>query len=188
MKISSTILLNFLFLLVVSCSSSAKDLSGDSSLGNIEEASLTDECLEDCSNSGVSLSDDDTPETEESNSVFQIKGLGCNSLQYGTGFFVEENIVVTSAHVVAGVNSPEIFYNGIGFDLDFIFKPIREFLGVDTPNAPTSTKIIVLPSVKQTAQQPSTQVGNEIPNFKISSGVKMRGLVGKALGIEDLVS
>ena len=75
-----------------------------------------------------------------------------------------------------------------GFDLDFIFKPIREFLGVDTPNAPTSTKIIVLPSVKQTAQQPSTQVGNEIPNFKISSGVKMRGLVGKALGIEDLVS
>ena len=75
-----------------------------------------------------------------------------------------------------------------GFDLDFIFKPIREFLGVDTPNAPTSTKIIVLPSVKQTAQQPSTQVDNEIPNFRISSGVKMRGLVGKALGIEDLVS
>ena len=37
---------------------------------------------------------------------------------------MEENIVVTSAHVVAGVNSPEIFYNGIGFDLDFIsFDP-----------------------------------------------------------------
>ena len=75
-----------------------------------------------------------------------------------------------------------------GFDLDFIFKPIREFLGVDTPNTPTSTKIIVLPTVKQTAQQPSTQVDNEIPNFKISSSVKMRGLVGKALGIEDLVT
>ena len=75
-----------------------------------------------------------------------------------------------------------------GVDLDFIFKPIRQFLGVDTPNAPTSTKIIVLPAVKQTAQQPSTQVDNEIPNFKISSGVRMRGLVGKALGIEDLVS
>ena len=75
-----------------------------------------------------------------------------------------------------------------GFDLDFIFNPIREFLEVDTPNTPTSTKIIVLPAVKQTAQQPSTQVDNEIPNFKISSGVRMRGLVGKALGIEDLVS
>ena len=75
-----------------------------------------------------------------------------------------------------------------GFDLDFIFKPIRQFLGVDTPNAPTSTKIIVLPAVKQTAQQPSTQVDNEIPNFKISSGVRMRGRVGEALGIKDLVS
>ena len=124
MKISSTILLNFLFLLVVSCSSSAKDVSGDSSIENTEESFLIDECLEDCSNSGFSLLDDDTPEMEESNSVFLIKGLGCNSLQYGTGFFVEENIVVTSAHVVAGVNSPEIFYNGIGFDLDFIsFDP-----------------------------------------------------------------
>ena len=75
-----------------------------------------------------------------------------------------------------------------GVDLDFIFKPIRQFLGIDTPNAPTSTKIIVLPAVKQTAQQSGTQVDNEIPNFRISSGVKMRGLVGKALGIEDLVS
>lgn len=75
-----------------------------------------------------------------------------------------------------------------GVDLDFIFKPIRQFLGIDTPNAPTSSKIIVLPAVKQTAQQPSTQVDNDIPTFKISSGVKMRGLVGKALGIEDLVS
>ena len=73
-------------------------------------------------------------------------------------------------------------------NLDSIFKPVRRFLGVDTPNSPTSTKIIVLPAVKETAQQPSTQVDNEIPNFKISSGVRMRGLVGKALGIEDLVS
>ena len=75
-----------------------------------------------------------------------------------------------------------------GFDLDFIFKPIRRFLGVDTPNVPTKTSFIVLPTIQEKAQQPSTQVGNEIPNFKISSGVRMRGLVGKALGIEDLVS
>ena len=75
-----------------------------------------------------------------------------------------------------------------GFDLDIIFKPIRRFLGVDTPNVPTKTSFIVLPTIKETAQQPGTQVGNEIPNFKISSGVRMRGLVGKALGIEDLVS
>ena len=41
-------------------------------------------------------------------------------MQYGTGFFVEENIVVTNAHVVAGVNSPRIIHNGNGYDLDFI--------------------------------------------------------------------
>jgi len=75
-----------------------------------------------------------------------------------------------------------------GVDLDFIFNPIREFLGVDTPNVPTKTSFIVLPTIQEKAQQPGVQVGNEIPNFKISSGVRMRGLVGKALGIEDLVS
>jgi len=75
-----------------------------------------------------------------------------------------------------------------GVDLDFIFKPIRQFLGIDTPNVPTKTSFIVLPTIQEKAQQPGTQVGNEIPNFKISSGVRMRGLVGKALGIEDLVS
>ena len=76
-----------------------------------------------------------------------------------------------------------------GINLDFIFKPLRQFLGVDTPNAPTSTKIIVLPPIKQQAKQPTTtQTSNEIPDFRVSSGVQMRGLVGKALGIEDLVS
>jgi hypothetical protein len=75
-----------------------------------------------------------------------------------------------------------------GVDLDFIFKPIREFLRIDTPNVPTKTSFIVLPTIQEKAQQPGVQVDNEIPNFKISSGVRMRGLVGKALGIEDLVS
>ena len=75
-----------------------------------------------------------------------------------------------------------------GVDLDSVFKPIRRFLGVGTPNVPTKTSFIVLPTIQEKAQQPRTQVGNEIPNFKISSGVRMRGLVGKALGIEDLVS
>ena len=75
-----------------------------------------------------------------------------------------------------------------GINLDFIFKPLRQFLGVDTPNVPTSTKIIVLPPIKQQAKQPTTtQTSNEIPDFRVSSGVQMRGLVGKALGIEDLV-
>ena len=74
-----------------------------------------------------------------------------------------------------------------GFDLDIIFKPIRRFLGVDTPNVPTKTSFIVLPTIQEKSEQPDVQVDNEIPNFKISSGVRMRGLVGEALGIKDLV-
>ena len=75
-----------------------------------------------------------------------------------------------------------------GIDLDFIFKPIRQLFGVDTPYAPTSSKIIVLPPIRQQAKQPTkTQISNEIPDFRVSSGVQMRGLVGQALGIKDLV-
>ena len=77
----------------------------------------------------------------------------------------------------------------VGDNFKFIFDSIRNLLPVGTPNVPTSSKIIVLPPIKQQAQQPTTtQTSNEIPDFKVSSGVKMRGLVGKALGIEDLVS
>lgn len=105
MKITSIILLNFLLLLVASCASSGKELTNELLHSNSAEHSQPDSEITD---------------SEEEGSVFQIKGLGCNSLQYGTGFFIEENIVVTNAHVVAGVNSPRIIHNGNGYDLDFI--------------------------------------------------------------------
>ena len=105
MKITSIILLNFFLLLVVSCASSGKEETNQSLRSNSEEHSQLDSEITDL---------------EQKGSVFQIKGLGCNSLQYGTGFFIEENIVVTNAHVVAGVNSPRIIHNGNGYDLDFV--------------------------------------------------------------------
>ena len=105
MKITSIILLNFFLLVVVACTSSGKEATNESLSVNKEEYSQLNSELTD---------------SEQKGSVFQIKGLGCNSLQYGTGFFVEKNIVVTNAHVVAGVNSPRIIHNGDGYDLDFI--------------------------------------------------------------------
>ena len=96
--------------------------------------------------------------------------------------------VTSSKSDVTGKSESSIDNRFSGVDLEFIFKPIREFLRIDTPNIPTKTSFIVLPTIQEKAQQPGVQVGNEIPNFKISSGVRMRGLVGKALGIEDLVS
>ena len=105
MKINSIILLKFLLLLLASCASSEKEETHESFSTNNEQYSQLHAEIADLDQQG---------------SVFQIKGLGCNSLQYGTGFFVEENTVVTNAHVVAGVNSPRIIHNGDGYDLDFV--------------------------------------------------------------------
>ena len=73
-----------------------------------------------------------------------------------------------------------------GFDLDFIFKPIREFLGVDTPNVPTETRNFVLPPVSSPQQNQSSSQTNDVPNFSVVSGNKMRDLISMDLGISDL--
>jgi S1-C subfamily serine protease len=41
-------------------------------------------------------------------STFRIVGQACDSIQEGSGFLVEDGYVVTNAHVVAGVSSPEV--------------------------------------------------------------------------------
>ena len=124
MKILSAILLNFVFLSIISCTSPEKETQSELLVENIEEPSFSDVCLDDCPKEKSVKLNNGARDSEWDDSVFQIKGLGCNSLQYGTGFFIQENVVVTSAHVVAGVNSPEIFHNGNGFSLKFIsFDP-----------------------------------------------------------------
>ncbi len=41
-------------------------------------------------------------------SVVKIQGEGCGGMVFGSGFVVENEVVVTNAHVVAGVASPEV--------------------------------------------------------------------------------
>ncbi len=41
-------------------------------------------------------------------SVVRVRGLGCKASQVGTGFVVKKGLVVTAAHVVAGLASPEV--------------------------------------------------------------------------------
>lgn len=43
-------------------------------------------------------------------SVVRVSGEACSFEKYGTGFFASSGIVVTNAHVVAGVASPNISY------------------------------------------------------------------------------
>jgi S1-C subfamily serine protease len=41
-------------------------------------------------------------------SVVKIQGAGCGGLVFGSGFVAAPNLVVTNAHVVAGIKSPQI--------------------------------------------------------------------------------
>ena len=71
-----------------------------------------------------------------------------------------------------------------------LINTLRRFLPLPTPNQTSSSNIIVLPSVKQDTSNKAPVQSNKapIPEFTVSSGIKMRTLVGKSLGIEDLVS
>lgn len=42
------------------------------------------------------------------NSTVRIVGVGCGGVQTGSGFVVSSNLVLTNAHVVAGISSPEV--------------------------------------------------------------------------------
>ena len=45
-------------------------------------------------------------------SVARVNGLGCTASQVGTGFVVAPGLIVTAAHVVAGLSAPEIDLGG----------------------------------------------------------------------------
>lgn len=45
---------------------------------------------------------------EDEKSVVKIEGRGCGGIVDGSGFVVAKNMVVTNAHVVAGIHNPEV--------------------------------------------------------------------------------
>ena len=113
-----TLLTVFLF---VSCASSTTEKI--STQLPLEKASNPD-CLDDCDALKKIDSEKLANEVNKDRSVFQIRGLGCNFLQFGTGFFVEKDLLITNAHVVAGVNLPVILYEGKEHVLELVsFDP-----------------------------------------------------------------
>lgn len=44
----------------------------------------------------------------DENSVVKVQGAGCGGLVFGSGFVAAPNIVVTNAHVVAGIKKPQV--------------------------------------------------------------------------------
>ncbi len=51
----------------------------------------------------------------DSNSTVRITGLGCGGIVSGSGFVVAPDIVLTNAHVVAGIKKPLVFSRGGAF-------------------------------------------------------------------------
>ena len=83
-------------------------------------------------------------------------------------------------------------FNNIGQKLSnpletFVFTPLRRALGVGTPNIPTETRNFMMPPVETPKQNQSSNQTGDIPVFNISSGNRMRDLISKDLGIDDLV-
>ncbi|MEX0748695.1 MAG: MarP family serine protease [Candidatus Saccharimonadales bacterium] len=90
-------------------------------------------------------------------STVRIEGLGCGGIITGSGFVAQENLVVTNAHVVAGITSPTIIdANGsrsgeiVYFDPDQDIAMVRtlSLAGLPLPLAsqlePRSTTAVVL--------------------------------------------
>jgi len=68
-------------------------------------------------------------------SVARVNGLGCTASQVGTGFVVAPGLIVTAAHVVAGLSAPEIgLGGGIQTAAVVAFDPVSDLalLSADT--------------------------------------------------------
>jgi S1-C subfamily serine protease len=59
--------------------------------------------------------------TNDEQSVVKIEGNGCGGLVEGSGFVVSSGIVVTNAHVVAGIKQPEILDGSGSFKASVIW-------------------------------------------------------------------
>jgi S1-C subfamily serine protease len=70
----------------------------------------------------------------------KIEGVGCGQIQEGSGFVVAANLVVTNAHVVAGIQSPRVIDHAgshrsvpIFFDPSFDLSVLRTTGLTDPP-------------------------------------------------------
>lgn len=85
-------------------------------------------------------------------SVVKVTGLAaaCDRSQEGSGWVVAPERVVTNAHVVAGVNGPQVRIGGVGRSYGgrvVLFDPVRDLAVIDVPGLPS----------------PALRVGDDLP-------------------------
>lgn len=71
-------------------------------------------------------------------SIVKITGVAqaCSRSQEGTGWVLARSVVVTNAHVVAGMRRPRVRVGGVGPALDgqvVVFDPVRDLAVLDVP-------------------------------------------------------
>ena len=69
-------------------------------------------------------------------STFKIQGIACNRIQEGSGFAARTDLVVTNAHVVAGVDEPSVIRTDDGTEVAgrvVAFDPNRDLAVIHAP-------------------------------------------------------
>lgn len=92
---------------------------------------------------------------KDENSVVKVQGAGCGGLVFGSGFVAAPNIVVTNAHVVAGIKDPQVVdqyktykATAVWFDPNLDIAILRVN---DLPDAPLTMSGAVLPDADAAA-------------------------------------
>ena len=76
----------------------------------------------------LTLSDFGSIISKEKASVVKVTGYGCGGELLGTGFLVAPDLVVTNAHVVAGINTPQVTDDNGSYDATTVlFDPKLDF-------------------------------------------------------------
>jgi S1-C subfamily serine protease len=90
-----------------------------------------------------------------SKSVVKVSSFGCGGYVSGTGFVLEGPIIVTNAHVIAGVTRPVVFYEGRHFEaypvyfnanLDVALLKLTEYQQITAPPLKLTPKVLATDS------------------------------------------
>jgi S1-C subfamily serine protease len=112
-------------------------------------------------------------------STVKVSGEACSRIQEGSGFFVEEDLVVTNAHVVAGEDESMVeLADGSTVDADVVaFDPERDLaiLRVDGEGTPLALRPAVVGDVGGVFGHPGGQDELEISPFRVADTITAVG-------------
>ncbi|MDB5168671.1 MAG: peptidase and chymotrypsin/Hap [Candidatus Saccharibacteria bacterium] len=117
--------------------------------------------------------------------VVRITGFGCGGIVMGSGFVAAPDLVVTNAHVIAGVRRPIIKYHGQSYEgLPVLFSPDLDFAILRVPGL--GIKPLALASEDITTNTTVAVLGYPDGNFRVAPGLIRNNLTVFARNIYDV--